>query len=137
MTIAVDFDGTIVTHRYPEIGDELPFAIASLIRLQQEGHKLILWTVREGKYLDDAVDFCAKRGLTFYAVNSEYPGSAWSNKEVRKISADLYIDDCNFGGIPDWPTIYATISGRHQHKKKGFFGRLRDRCRRARDKYNR
>ena len=49
MKIAVDFDGTIVEHRYPQIGKEIPFAIDTLKMLQQEGHWLILWSVREGK----------------------------------------------------------------------------------------
>ncbi len=65
MTIAVDFDGTIVEHRYPEIGKELPFATATLRRLIEDGHKLILWSVREGQLLDDAVEWCRKRGVVF------------------------------------------------------------------------
>ncbi len=69
MIIAVDFDGTIVEHRYPEIGRELPFAIETLKTLQREGHRLILWSVREGRLLDEAVEFCNARGLEFYAVN--------------------------------------------------------------------
>ena len=69
MIIAVDFDGTIVDHRYPEIGRELPFAIETLKTLQREGHRLILWSVREGRLLDEAVEFCMARGLEFYAVN--------------------------------------------------------------------
>lgn len=69
MIIAVDFDGTIVEHRYPEIGRELPFAIETLKTLQREGHRLILWSVREGRLLDEAVEFCKARGLEFYAVN--------------------------------------------------------------------
>ena len=68
MIIAVDFDGTIVEHKYPEIGRELPFAIETLKKLQQERHRLILWSVREGKLLQEAVDFCRERGLEFYAV---------------------------------------------------------------------
>ena len=52
MIIAVDFDGTIVEHKYPKIGKEIPFAIATLKHLQQDGHKLILWTVRENDLLD-------------------------------------------------------------------------------------
>ena len=71
MIIAVDFDGTIVEHKYPEIGRELPFAIETLKKLQQERHRLILWSVREGKLLQEAVDFCRERGLEFYAVNWE------------------------------------------------------------------
>ena len=62
MIIAVDFDGTIVEHRYPEIGRELPFAIETLKTLQREGHRLILWSVREGRLLDEAVEFCKGRG---------------------------------------------------------------------------
>ena len=58
MTIAIDFDGTIVEHRYPEIGREIPFAIETLKRLIKDGHKLILWTVREGELLQEAVDWC-------------------------------------------------------------------------------
>ena len=52
MTIAVDFDGTIVEHRYPRIGEEIPFAIATLKMLINEHHRLILWSVREGKLLE-------------------------------------------------------------------------------------
>ena len=73
MKIAVDFDGTIVEHRYPQIGKEIPFAIDTLKMLQREGHWLILWSVREGKLLEEAVEWCKARGLEFYAVNSDYP----------------------------------------------------------------
>ena len=72
MTIAVDFDGTIVTHKYPEIGEERPFAIETLKMLQKEHHKLILWSVREGALLEEAVNWCRARGLEFYAVNKDY-----------------------------------------------------------------
>ena len=73
MVIAVDFDGTIVEHKYPEIGKERPFAIATLKKLQAERHLLILWTVREGQLLNDAIAFCRERGLEFYAVNANHP----------------------------------------------------------------
>ena len=69
MIIAVDFDGTIVEHKYPAIGRELPFAIETLRKLQSDRHKLILWTVREGGLLEEALSFCRERGLEFYAVN--------------------------------------------------------------------
>ena len=68
MNIAVDFDGTIVEHRYPEIGEEIPFAIDTLKMLIQDRHNLILWTVREGKLLEEAIEWCRKRGVEFYAV---------------------------------------------------------------------
>ena len=60
MTIAVDFDGTIVEHRYPKIGKEIPFATQTLRMLIADRHKLILWSVREGKLLEEAVDFSAR-----------------------------------------------------------------------------
>lgn len=62
MIIAVDFDGTIVEHRYPAIGNEIPFAIETLKRLSEERHRLILWSVREGKLLEEAVSFVATGG---------------------------------------------------------------------------
>lgn len=116
MTIAVDFDGTIVTHKYPEIGEEIPFAIDTLKMLIKDHHKLILWSVREGKLLDDAVEYCRERGVEFYAVNRDYPEETMENNNhfSRKLKVDLFIDDRNVGGLPDWGTIYQMIT---QHKK--------------------
>ena len=82
MTIAIDFDGTIVEHRYPEIGKEIPFAVTTLKKLIEEKHKLILWTVREGKLLDEAVEWCRQRGIEFYAINKDYPEE---EKEYNKV----------------------------------------------------
>ena len=111
MIIAVDFDGTIVTHEYPKIGKELPFAIDSLKRLQQNPeNQLVLWSVREGKELEEAVEFCRERGLEFYAVNSNYPEESVEHSEPRKLKVDLFIDDRNLGGLPDWGIIYRMIT---------------------------
>ena len=66
-TIAVDFDGTIVTHEYPKIGTEIPFAIETLKMLIRDHHRLILWSVREGHLLQEAVDWCKERGVEFQA----------------------------------------------------------------------
>ena len=111
MVIAIDFDGTIVEHKYPAIGAEIPFAIDTLIKLKEEGHRLILWTVREGRLLEEAVEFCRERGLEFYAVNRDYPEEekGRNNHFSRKLKADLWIDDRNLGGLPDWGTIYEMI----------------------------
>ena len=131
MTIAVDFDGTIVEYKYPEIGKEKPFAIQCLKQLQQEGNKLILWTSREDKLLEEAVAFCHERGLDFYAVNSNQPVGALFKHASSKVIADVYIDDRNLGGIPDWGTIYEMIGTMraehhaHQEKKSFFFRRKR------------
>ena len=114
MTIAVDFDGTIVEHRYPKIGEEIPFATETLKILAQERHKLILWTVREGELLEEAIEWCRQRGVFFYSVNKDYPAEEKShNGFSRKLKADLFIDDRNLGGLPDWGTIYQMI---HEQK---------------------
>lgn len=111
MTIAVDFDGTIVEHKYPEIGTERPFATETLRMLIKEQHKLILWTVREGRLLDEAVEWCKERGVVFYAINRDYPEEKVENNNhfSRKIKADIFIDDSNLGGLPDWGQIYQMI----------------------------
>ena len=140
MTIAVDFDGTIVRHRYPKIGDEIPFATETLRLLLRDRHRLILWTVREGRLLDEAVEWCRARGVEFYAINRDFPEEdATGSGFWRKIKADLFIDDRNFGGLPDWGTIYHRIqSGRAlesvwsslpyeddgEPEERGFFARL-------------
>lgn len=115
MIIAVDFDGTIVEHCYPRIGREKPFAFATLRKLQSEGHRLILWSVREGELLDEAVDFCRRHGVEFYAVNANFPEekiAEYPSAPCRKLRADLYIDDCNVGKLPDWGTIYQLVNRR-------------------------
>ena len=110
MIIAVDFDGTIVTHEYPKIGKEIPFAIDTLKRLQNDfQHRLILWTVREGVELEAAVEYCRNKGLEFYAINTNYPEESVGIPEPRKLTADLFIDDRNLGGLPDWGVIYQMI----------------------------
>ncbi len=110
MTIAVDFDGTIVEHRYPQIGNEIPFAIDTLKMLQQDKHRLILWTVREGDLLDEAVQWCKERGLEFYAVNRDFPEETTEEKGFsRKLKVDMFIDDRNIGGLPDWGIMYDMI----------------------------
>ena len=145
MIIAVDFDGTIVEHAYPLIGKPIPFAIETLKQLQTiDQHQIILWTCREGTLLQEALDYCHSKGLEFYAVNQSFPDEqattkAEEGRERRKISADLYIDDRNLGGLPDWGVIYQMIhSGQYlqpasangatnQHKNDSWLNRLLDR----------
>ena len=111
MVIAVDFDGTIVENRYPEIGDERPFATDTLRMLAKDKHQLILWSCREGKLLDDAVAWCRERGVEFWAVNKDYPEEEETKNSYfsRKIKADMFIDDRQVGGLPDWGTVYQMI----------------------------
>lgn len=110
MVIAVDFDGTIVEHEYPNIGEPIPFAIDVLKKLQEEGHILLLWSVREGDLLRAAVDYCEQNGLRFYAANKNFPGEELNNDDTpRKLNADIFIDDRNIGGLVDWGVIYQII----------------------------
>lgn len=112
MVIAVDFDGTIVEHKYPEIGEEIPFATETLKMLIRDRHKLILWTVREGELLEEAINWCKERGVEFYAVNKDFPEEKYENNPnfSRKLKVELFIDDRNLGGLPEWGTIYHMIT---------------------------
>jgi len=111
MLIAVDFDGTIVEHKYPAIGKEIPFATQTLKQLIQDGHRLILWTIRHGDSLDEAVAWCKERGVEFYSINRDYEEQdAPSGERSPKVKCDMYIDDRNVGGLPDWGTIYDMIT---------------------------
>ena len=117
MTIAVDFDGTIVEHRYPDIGREIPFAIDTLKMLTKEGHRLILWSVREGDLLNEAVEWCRERGLEFYAVNKDYPEEKPNDTNYsRKLKVGMFIDDRNVGGLPDWGIIYKMITQKKSYR---------------------
>lgn len=133
--IAVDFDGTIVKDAYPRIGKPMLFAFESLKKLESQGHRLILWTYRSGKMLDEAVEFCRENGIEFYAVNSSFEGETFDEiKQSRKINADIFIDDRNLGGFPGWGEVVQIIEQRlefslsehavkkERKKKKGFFG---------------
>jgi hydroxymethylpyrimidine pyrophosphatase-like HAD family hydrolase len=109
--IAVDFDGTIVDHEYPSIGKEKLFAFQTLRELEKKGALLILWTFRTGKELEEALEFCRKNGLEFYAVNKNYPEEVFDEAVVsRKINADIYIDDKNIGGFPGWSNIWQLLN---------------------------
>lgn len=124
MKIAVDFDGTIVEHKYPEIGKEMPFAFDTLRAMQKKHHQLILWTFRAGKYLDEAVDYCKKNGIEFYAVNKSYPEEVFDETKLsRKIDADLFIDDRNVGGFPGWGEIWQMLN---PHENPGIREQLRN-----------
>ena len=119
--IAVDFDGTIVEHAYPKIGKEMLFAFDTLKALQAKGHKLILWTFRDGDLLQEAVDYCKQNGIEFYAINKSYPEEEHSPKISRKINADIFIDDRNVGGFLGWSLIWQILhpeGGEFSHQLK-------------------
>ncbi|GGG41342.1 BT0820 family HAD-type phosphatase [Bizionia arctica] len=126
LILAIDFDGTIVDDAYPKIGRPKLFAFETLKRLQQDGHRLILWTYRSDVRLQEAVDFCQDNGLNFYAVNRSFPEEEFDSSKSRKIHADLFIDDRNIGGFIGWGEVYQILSNPNYNplkleKKKGFF----------------
>jgi hypothetical protein len=93
--VAVDFDGTVVTHEYPEIGDDVPFAHAVLQRLVGADVKIILWTMRSGEYLDAAVQWFADKGIPLWGINENPQQKEWTDSP--KAYAQLYIDDAALG----------------------------------------
>jgi hydroxymethylpyrimidine pyrophosphatase-like HAD family hydrolase len=129
LIVAIDFDGTIVEDAYPKIGKPKLFAFETLKRLQDDGHRLILWTYRCGKRLDEAVSFCEENGIHFYAVNKSFPEEEFDVNQSRKIYADLFIDDRNLGGFQGWGEIYQMIAKEKPHikgqPKKSFFSFLK------------
>lgn len=106
MIYAVDFDGTLVEDVFPEIGSPIEGRIALVKLLKQQGHRIILWTCRCGKSLDEAVAFCQKQGINFDAVNENLPEiqEKWNN-DTRKVFADFYLDDKNI----DWQDIFREV----------------------------
>jgi hypothetical protein len=100
MYICVDFDGTVVDHCYPRIGQPVPEAITWLKRLQSQGARLILFTMRAdngdgGSYLQEAVDYLEKNGVILYGINRNPDQDSWTSSP--KAYADVYIDDAAFG----------------------------------------
>ncbi|MDY0200908.1 MAG: hypothetical protein RBR40_07970 [Tenuifilaceae bacterium] len=135
LKIAVDFDGTIVESKFPLIGKPKLFAFETLKAMQDKGILLILWTVRKGEELNNAVEFCRSNGITFYAVNANYPEEQHDEDVSRKIEADIFIDDRNIGGFMGWSNVWqelfpeeAIIQQEHraisQLKKKSIWKRL-------------
>jgi trehalose-6-phosphatase len=100
MYVAIDFDGTIVEHRYPDIGAPVPGAIGWIKELQAAGAKLILWTMRSdtpesGPTLTQAVEYCRVNGIEFFGVNGNPTQATWTSS--AKAYAHVYVDDAAFG----------------------------------------
>lgn len=105
MIIAVDFDGTCVTHEYPKIGKDIG-AIEVLKELVEHGHQLILYTMRSGKELEEAINWFKDNNITLWASQMNPTQSEWTKS--NKCYAQLYIDDAALG----CPLAYDTFSDR-------------------------
>lgn len=100
MLIAIDFDGTVVDHCFPDIGEPVPGAFFWLKKFQEHGAKLILWTMRSdsqksGPVLTEAVEFCRNNGVEFWAVNENPTQKEWTGSP--KVYAHIYVDDAAHG----------------------------------------
>lgn len=95
MIFAIDFDGTCVEHKYPDVGLNVPFAVNALNILQGDGHELILWTMRSDEYLTDAVNWFATNGIELHGINNNPDQHNWTNSP--KAYAQKYIDDAAVG----------------------------------------
>jgi hypothetical protein len=100
MYICVDFDGTIVDHRFPEIGIPVPDAIKWLKRIHNAGGKIILYTMRSdgkmmGTLLTDAVNYLRSEGVELFGVNKNPTQESWTSSP--KAYGEIYIDDAAFG----------------------------------------
>lgn len=120
MILAIDFDGTLAEHEFPDIGREVPGAFDWLKKFQAAGAKLILWTMRSdgrtadgskenGPVLTEAVEWCRERGVEFWGVNGNPGQSSWT--QSPKAYAHLYIDDAAFG----CPLVESKKAGNRPH----------------------
>ena len=95
MIIAVDFDGTCVEHDYPSVGMDGEGAVEVLRAIVATRHRLILFTMRSGSKLDDAVRWFRDRKIELWGVNENSEQREWTSSP--KVYADLYIDDSAIG----------------------------------------
>lgn len=109
MTFAIDFDGTVVEHRFPEIGKEVEGAVQTMKQLQAAGHEIIIWTCRCEPYLGPMTAWLKERGFTPDAVNSNVAHSKAFG--VPKVLADVYVDDKSFPPFTNWYELWCAFLG--------------------------
>ncbi len=95
MYIAIDFDGTVVKHRYPEVGEDVPMAVEVIKKLLENNHNIILYTMRSGKGLEDAINWYKEKDIPLYGINDNPDQYEWTTS--NKIWANIYIDDASLG----------------------------------------
>lgn len=120
LRIAIDFDGTIVEHKYPDIGDFLPYALEVLYRLKAAGHKIIIWTARCGKDLERVKQFVKSKKVPHDGINCNLTDSPY--RSWPKIMFDLCFDDRNVGGLVPWlefeQIVYRVANGGENERIK-------------------
>lgn len=94
MIVGIDFDGTIVEHKYPKVGDPVPHALRVMRRILANEHQIILWTMRSGETLRDATRYLEDNSIEIYGANKN-PDQDWSTSP--KAYCHIYIDDAALG----------------------------------------
>lgn len=115
MIIAIDFDGTIVEDRYPEIGKLIDGAREVINKLYDEGYEIIIWSCRARVGKARAIEFLAKNGIKYHRFNESSPANLkqYNNVDTRKVYADIYIDDKGLmKPLPPWSEIYEMVHDR-------------------------
>lgn len=119
ITINIDIDGTVFTHDYPKIGHDIG-AVPVLKALTNNGHKLIIFTMRDGKELQDAVDWFAQNEIPVYGIQTNPTQKTWTKSP--KSYAQLMIDDSAIGcplkydfaisqrPFVDWDAVYTILT---------------------------
>jgi hypothetical protein len=92
--VAVDFDGTLVSHAFPNLGVDIG-AFSWIRAIQAAGARIILLTMRSGFLLQEAVDLVQKEGITLWAINENPEQSSWTKSP--KVYANIYVDDAGLG----------------------------------------
>lgn len=111
LILAIDFDGTVATDSFPEVGTLRKDADVIIRKLYEDGHDIIINTCRTGKYEGLAEYFLIENNIPYHFINSNLPRVIDTYKQdCRKISADFYIDNRNIGGLPSWKEIYKIVS---------------------------
>lgn len=103
MIFAIDFDGTIVEHEYPRIGEERLDALFTMKNLQDAGHQIVIWTCRCGEDLASVVNWFKLVGFEPDGYNANPDGLPGFG--IPKIYADVYLDDRNFPPFKDWQEV--------------------------------
>jgi hypothetical protein len=114
LVLAIDFDGTIASLSYPEVGDLIPGAGIMIRKLHSEGHYIVINTCRTDEYQEIARQFLDKHLIPYHKINENIQELIdLYDMDSRKISADVYIDDKCLFDLPDWNEIYSIIQKKY------------------------
>lgn len=116
LVLSIDFDGTIVEEKFPDVGKIIPEAKKYINKLYDDGHHIVINTCRSGRYEGNAEAFLKRRGIKYHYINANMPFLIEQyGQDCRKISADIYIDDRCLMGLPSWKEIYEIVQTKYEN----------------------